>query len=124
AVRFQASARTRTHRSPLWLCDSTTASPSSVARASRMARWGSSAGVSGASGAASAGGASGSTDDNRFPLPALGHVLVLNALLEEHDPFQQGLGPGRAAGHVHVHRDDLVDALRDRVRVPVGAAAV
>jgi hypothetical protein len=56
--------------------------------------------------------------------PALGHVLVLDPLLEQHDAFEQGLGPGRAAGHVDVDRDDLVDALGDRVAVPVGAAAV
>ena len=38
--------------------------------------------------------------------------------------MQQRLRPGRAAGHVHVDRDDLVDALGHRVRVPVRAAAV
>src|SRR5215213_7318303 len=65
-----------------------------------------------------------SPDDKRLTSPALGHVLVLDALLEQHDALEQGLGPRRAAGHVHVDRDQLVDALGHRVGVPVGAAAV
>ncbi len=56
--------------------------------------------------------------------PLGGHVLVLDALLQQHDAFEQGFGPRRAAGDVHVDRDDLVDALGDRVAVPVRAAAV
>src|SRR5918999_5663666 len=63
-----------------------------------------------------------SPDDKRLTPPALGHVLVLDALLEQHDALEQGLGPGRAARHVDVHGDELVDALRHRVRVPVGPA--
>ena len=39
-------------------------------------------------------------------------------------PWMNASGRGGQPGHVHVDRDDLVDALRDRVRVPVGAAAV
>ena len=39
-------------------------------------------------------------------------------------PCQSASGPGRAAGHVHVDRDQLVHALGHRVRVPVRAAAV
>ncbi len=56
--------------------------------------------------------------------PLGGHVLVLDALLEQHDTFEQRLGSGRATGDVHVDRDDLVDALGDRVAVPVRAATV
>jgi hypothetical protein len=41
-------------------------------------------------------------------------------LLQEHDALEQRLGPRRAAGTYDVDRDDLVDALGDRVRVPVG----
>src|SRR3954452_248186 len=65
-----------------------------------------------------------SADDNGFTLPALSHVLVLDALLQQHDALEQRLGPGRAAGHVDVDRDDLVHALGHRIAVPVGAAAV
>ncbi len=36
-------------------------------------------------------------------------------LLQRQDPVHQHLGPRRAAGHVHVHRHDRVDALHDRV---------
>ena len=39
-------------------------------------------------------------------------------------PSSKRLGPGRAAGHVDVDRDDLVDALGHRVAVPVRPAAV
>src|SRR5512138_341142 len=42
--------------------------------------------------------------------------------LQLHDRVDDGLGPRRAAGHVHVHGDDLVDA-RDRGVVLVEAAA-
>src|SRR5436305_438064 len=64
------------------------------------------------------------SDHDRLAPPALGHVLVLDALLEQHDALEQGLRPRRAAGDVHVDRDDLVDPLGDAVRVPVGTAAV
>ena len=56
--------------------------------------------------------------------PARAHVLVLDALLEQDDALEQRLGAGRAARHVDVDGDDLVDALGDRVGVPVRAAAV
>src|SRR5829696_6424658 len=69
-------------------------------------------------------GRSSSPDDKRLTSPALGHVLVLDALLEQHDALEQGLGPGRAARHVDVDGDELVDALGHGVGVPVGAAAV
>src|SRR5215212_9465181 len=69
-------------------------------------------------------GRSSSPDDKRLTSPALAHVLVLDALLEQHDALEQGLGPGRAARHVDVDGDELVDALRHRVGVPVGTPAV
>ena len=56
--------------------------------------------------------------------PTLGRVFAHDPLLQQHDALDERLGPRRAAGHVDVDRDDLVDALGDRVRVPVGAAAV
>src|SRR5438874_13157085 len=65
-----------------------------------------------------------SADDNGVPSPTLGHVLGLDALLEEDDAFEQRLGAGRAPGDVDIDGNDLVDALGHRVRVPVGAAAV
>src|SRR5690606_1580285 len=40
-------------------------------------------------------------DDDGLTLPALGHVLVLDALLEQHHALEQGLGPRRAPGHEH-----------------------
>src|SRR5687767_148070 len=77
-----------------------------------------------AAGASSAGASSGaasvvvpSADDNRTTSPALGDVLVLDALLQQDDALEQRLGPGWAAGDVDVHRDDLVDPLGDRVGV-------
>ena len=48
-------------------------------------------------------------------------ALVLDPLLEHHDALQQRLRARRAARHVEVDRDDLVDALGDRVGVPVRA---
>ena len=57
----------------------------------------------------------------RVTAPLGSHVLVLDALLEEDDRLEQRLRSGRAAGHVDVDRDDLVDALGDRVAVPVRA---
>src|SRR3546814_20362598 len=69
-----------------------------------------------------------SANDDRLLVGAAGpagsHVLVLDPLLEQHDPLEEGLGPRRAARHEHVDGDDLVDALGDRVAVPVRAAAV
>src|SRR4029434_10669661 len=55
--------------------------------------------------------------------PLLPDVLGGDLLLEPDDPLQQRLRPGRAARDVDVDRQDLVDALGDRVRVPVRAAA-
>src|SRR5688500_6306402 len=112
---FHASRATRTVMSPPAISVPTTASPSaSVSASSSPWRSSSTWGASGAS----------ASDDNRLTLPALGHVLVLDALLQEDDALEQRLGPRRAAGHVHVDGDDLVDALGDGVAVPVGAAAV
>ena len=56
--------------------------------------------------------------------PLGGHVLVADPLLQQDDALEQRLRPGRAAGHVDVDGDDLVDALGHRVAVPVRAAAV
>src|SRR5678816_2740674 len=56
--------------------------------------------------------------------PLLLDVLGGDLLLEPDDPLEQRLRPGRAARDVDVDRQDLVDALGDRVRVPVRAAAV
>src|SRR4029077_764581 len=66
-----------------------------------------------------------SSGDSGRPTPELLlDVLVLDLLLELHDAVQERLGPRRTARHEHVDGDDLVAALRDRVAVPVGAAAV
>src|SRR5437763_16781239 len=62
-----------------------------------------------------------SADDNGVPSPTLGHVLGLDALLEEDCAREQRLGAGWAPGDVDVDGDDLVDALGHRVGVPVGA---
>src|SRR5882762_3190333 len=73
---------------------------------------------------------SGSTgsDDLRdlggVPTPPLRYVLVLDLVLEANDSVEQPLGAGRASRDVDVHRDDLVDSLRDAVGVPVRPAAV
>src|SRR5687768_3791649 len=116
-ARFQAARSTRTGRSAPATSLSTTLSPSaSVSVASRPSR-------NSSRGGASTSGASAS-DDNGLTPPALGHVLVLDALLQQDDALQQRFGPRRAAGDVDVDRDDLVDALGDGVAVPVGAAAV
>src|SRR5215218_3688913 len=116
AARTQASGRTRTHRSPLPTWEPTIASPSRAVRSSSSAFWRSSVAVVGPVGT--------SADDNRLPSPAVRHALVLDPLLEEDDALQQRLGPGRTPGYVHVDRDDLIDALGDRVGIPVRAAAV
>src|SRR5947209_3186900 len=117
AARTQASARTRTQRSPLRTWLPTTASPNRVVRSSSSACWRSSVAV-----VAEAPPAPESADNDRLSSPALGHVLVLDALLQQDDALQQRLRPGRAAGDVDVDRDDLVDPLGDGVRVPVGTA--
>jgi hypothetical protein len=36
-------------------------------------------------------------DDNGITLPAARHVFVADALLQQHDALEQGLGPRRAA---------------------------
>src|SRR5436309_396566 len=127
AEAAQASARTRIQRSlpaRRWL--SATASPNSCSNAARSSERSSSVGSASASGAAAASSVVGSasTDDNRFSLPSLRHVLVEDALLQQDDALEQRLGSGRTAGNVHVDRDHLVDALGDGVAVPVGTAAV
>src|SRR5687767_7145798 len=143
ATSAQAGVATRmVSESPSTMREPTTASPSdSVTAASRPMRSssvgsgsgsGSATGVAGSGSTASAVSGSAvsvgppepSADDKRFTLPAFGHVLVEDLVLEQDDALEQRLGSGRAAGHVDVDRDDLVDALGDRVRVPVGAAAV
>ena len=106
----QASRSTRTQTCPASVCHSTRPSPSTPRRRASSA----STSLSAAGASVSAAGASVSTasvDDNRLTPPALAHVLVLDALLQHDDPLEKGLGPGRAAGHVHVHRHDLVNAL-------------
>src|SRR5687767_656070 len=103
----------------------TSASPSSPRNTSSRPSRSSSRGASASGSPASAAGASVvSADDNRLTPPACGDVLVLDALLQQHDALEERLGPRRAAGHVHVDGDELVDALGHGVRVPVGAAAV
>src|SRR6267154_2439200 len=47
--------------------------------------------------------------------PPGGAGALLEETLDLHDPLDQGLGPGRTAGDVDVHRDDLVDPLGDGV---------
>src|SRR5438132_524018 len=71
------------------------------------------------SGAGSGIGASGAStsDTDGVASPTSSHVFVLDALLQEHDAFEQRLGARRAARHVDVDGDDLVDALGDRVAV-------
>ena len=60
----------------------------------------------------------------RTPRVPGAEVLGGDLLLQLEDAVQQRLRPRRAARHVDVDRDDLVDALRDAVGVPVRAAAV
>src|ERR671923_932120 len=105
-ARFHAVRSTRTHRSPPATSEPTRASPSSSCSTARKP-WRSSS-TGGASTSAGASGASAlPSDDNRLTPPALGHVLVLDALLQEDDALEQRLGPGRAPGHVDVDGDDL-----------------
>src|SRR3954466_14038185 len=56
--------------------------------------------------------------------PLLPDVLAGDLLLELDNPVQEGLRSRRTARHVDVRRDDLVDALRDRIGVPVRPSAV
>ena len=57
-------------------------------------------------------------------LRAPGDPMPADLVLEPHDPFEEGLGPRRAAGDVHVHRDHQVHALDHVVAVfEVGPAA-
>src|SRR5688500_20311497 len=44
-------------------------------------------------------------------------LLLVDLALQLDDAVDQGLGPRRTAGHEHVDRHDLVDALHDRVVV-------
>src|SRR3954454_10597867 len=115
----------RTHTSSparMWL--STTASPSASVNSARRALRSSSTGADSVSATSVVSVVVSSPDDNGITLPPGGHVLVLDALLQQHDALEQRLGPRRAARHVDVDRDHLVDALRHGVAVPVGAAAV
>src|SRR5260221_13411280 len=101
---------------------------SSSAPASTMLDSGATTGASGSGASDASAGAWGSSsaNDDRLPLggvPPLGR-LVLDALLQHHDALDECLRARRATRHVHVDRDDLIDALGDRVRIPVGAAAV
>src|SRR5690606_41111650 len=106
---------------------STTASPMSSRSSATTASRRSSVGGASSTGASSVVGASSANDDRLLALlalPAGGHVLVLDPLLQQRDALDQRLRPGRAPGDVHVHGDDLVHALGDRVAVPVRAAGV
>ena len=51
-------------------------------------------------------------------------VLFLDDLLEQHEAGEQGFGSGRAAGHVDVDGDDVVDAWQGGVAVGEGSADV
>src|SRR5205823_9493398 len=51
-------------------------------------------------------------------------LLAFDLLLDLEKPLEQSFGPRRAAGHVDVDGDDLVDALAHRVRVLEEASAV
>src|SRR5664280_2566258 len=81
-----------------------------------------SAGFAGSPAAGAAGVSLGSSANGELLGGAPDHAHLLDLLLELHEAVEKGLGPWRAAGHVDVHRNDPVDALRDRV-APVGAAA-
>src|SRR5689334_20826291 len=103
-VATQVSVRTRTHSSsPGSWTASTTASP----RRARISASTSARGSSATASAVSFGpvgpsvlvptsveGDASSVDDNGIPLPPLGHVLVLDALLQQHDALEQCLGTG------------------------------
>jgi hypothetical protein len=53
----------------------------------------------------------------RVELAAVDGALALDFVLQVDDRLDQLLGPGRAAGHVHVDRDEAVDTLHDGVGV-------
>src|SRR5690606_11093284 len=65
-------------------------------------------------------------DDKARTLAALvspaGELAVTYVAVERVDGMDEGLRPRRAAGGVHVHGHDLVDALDDRVVVEHAAA--
>src|SRR4051794_1347873 len=101
ATSGHAERSTRIHRSsPGRMCEPTTVSPRREVMASSTAwrRSSTSTSTSGSPSTAASAVASVlvSADDNWLTLPTLGHVLVGDALLEEDDPLQQGLGPRRA----------------------------
>src|SRR3954466_10307406 len=108
--------RTRTTGMPNTSARSSTASPNSFSSRATSSWWrassacGSGATSSVGSDPTAASGASvplTSVNDDRLPAPPLlelvvADALVLDALLQEHDALDQGLGARRAAGHVHV----------------------
>jgi hypothetical protein len=49
-------------------------------------------------------------------------LLALDLLLQLHQPFDQGLGPRRAAGNIDIHRNQAVDPLQDRIAAIHAAA--
>src|SRR3546814_13311838 len=112
----------RTQRlTPGWRWDSRSSSPRRSARpASRASRRGSGSGV----GVSSPAGAWVSADDNGITSPLLGHVLVGDALLQQDDALEEGLGEGRADRDVDVEGDDTVHASSHGVASQVRAAAV
>src|SRR5262245_40929205 len=62
-----------------------------------------------------------------LPLPVLGgpvraEVLVQDLVVQLEDCVEQHLWTGRTPGQVHVHRNDVVDTLHDRVVVEHAAA--
>src|SRR5258706_15056560 len=116
AASCHASARTRTQTSALSITDASRASPSSDARRSTSSWRAVSTGASAGASSISAVGVS--ADDNRLtslgggsPSPALGHVLVADALLHQHGAFEQRLPSRRAARARHIHGDALGGAL-------------
>src|SRR5664280_2221315 len=56
-------------------------------------------------------------------LPVRTQRVSLDLLVQLQDGVEQHLRPGGAAGQVHVHRDDVIDPLHDRVVVEHAAAA-
>src|SRR3546814_8466639 len=107
----QASVVTRTHRPRpglMWL--STRASPRCSESTARTASRRSSVGAS--TGASSV--AVSSANDDRLLVGAAGpagsHVLVLDPLLEQHDPLEEGLGPRRRSEE---HTSELPSLMRN-----------
>ena len=65
-------------------------------------------------------GVAGARRDRHVDRLALGQVLHgLDLVLNAHQPFEQRLGPRRAAGDVDIHRHHQIDALDDVVAVLV-----